>query len=514
MKRALLVSILLSGVSSARQGAAGDHWIQLADRSELTGTIVGYEAPGTLLFRRTEGARPRRIPVEEVTRFQFEPSPALKASADAERARLFHGVRLTGRIGAFKDDVLVIHAASRTFRVRRGDLKSLSFGPLRGPLPELQTVKRDILIREAEVKVEGKEKPERRLQAVYGRLQSIGESVVFRVRKGKGGDEGEEDREFARADVRRVYLHHDETPAEVPPGWFAKVLFRNGDKIVGVLQAIGPERLRLFSHTFGRVDVEKPLVHSVAFVQDARMTVGNILLCEQRRIRELDRQGKELWTYATGINIPWSARKLENGNVLVANTNLNQILEIRPTGRAGGHIIWRLDGCQFPYDAVRLENGNTLVAEHYRNRVAEYEARTNRVVWQYAVRYPSSVQRLPNGNTFIATRQQVIEVDREGREQWRAALNGVRPLRAQRLENGNTLITDQSRHQVVEIDRKSKVVWRKGDLSRPVQAIRLEDGNTLILEQGNQRIIEIDPDDPRGIVRPIKVPHAQGMTIY
>jgi len=100
---------------------------------------------------------------------------------------------------------------------------------------------------------------------------------------------------------------------------------------------------------------------------------------------------------------------------------------------------------------------------------------------------------------------------------WTADLRsaGLRPTRATRLDNGNTLIVD-SRGTVAELDPRSTVVWKVTGLATPVQALRLEDGNTLILEQGANRIVEVDPINPkvrtdlnlRGLNQP------QGMSNY
>ena len=115
----------------------------------------------------------------------------------------------------------------------------------------------------------------------------------------------------------------------------------------------------------------------------------------------------------------------------------------------------------------------------------------------------------------------VFEVnhDPQPREQWRANLlraGTIRPHRAVRLENGNTLITDQQKGQVVELDSNSVEVWKVTGLVHPAQAVRLEDGNTLILEQGANRVVEIDPANPRNrteiLKRGLSVP--MGMTTY
>jgi hypothetical protein len=354
--------------------------------------------------------------------------------------------------------------------------------------------------------------------ADYGKLVSIGEKVRFRSAPAPAEGEApgkEEEREIERASVRHVYLHREAGASDSAVGWFAKLTLRNGDKLVGTIQGMASDRLRFFSHLVGNVELPRKHLHSIAFVPQARMTVGNVIVCDQNGVREFDTQGKEIWTYAQNTQYSWSARRIASGNVLIANTNYNQVIEVKPEGRSGGKVVWKIEQSNYPYDAVRLENGNTLVAEYYANRVVEYDAKKSEVVWQASVNYPISVQRLDDGNTLVSSNYQVVELDREGREKWRANLSGVRPWRAQRLENGNTLITDYQRGQVVEINPESTVVWSHKNLQRPVQAIRLEDGNTLILEQGQNRVIEVDPTNPKKIVGEIKgLNYPQGMSTY
>ncbi len=480
----------------------------LADRSELRGEVTGFQAAGVVRFKPKDGGPAVRKPVEDVLRIQFGKPAPVRAEA-GDQVRLHHGGALTGRLRSFDGTCAEIETSSGVFRVARGEVKALALGRQEGPMPELRDERKDVLVHEVE----------KQRVAAYGRLVSIGDTVRFRVsparKEGEAAEPPAEERDFDRAGSRLVLLHRGEPAREPGPGWYAKVLFRNGDKVVGVVEAIGRDRLRLFSHLFGRAEVEKAKIHSISFVQQARMTTGNIVLCDQQGVREIDRQGNEIWQYTQNVQYPWSARKLENGNVLIANTNFNQVIEVKPTGRTGGQIVWQVDGCNYPYDALRLENGNTLVAEHYSNRVVEYDQKSKAAVWQVGVNNPTSIQRLDNGNTLICTSHKVLEFDREGREQWKAEPSGLRPWRAQRLDNGNTLITDYQRRQVIEIDRDKGEVWKLTDLARPVQALRTEEGNTLILEQETGRLIEIDPTNPRR-TNEVKtgLSYPQGMSTY
>jgi len=63
---------------------------------------------------------------------------------------------------------------------------------------------------------------------------------------------------------------------------------------------------------------------------------------------------------------------------------------------------------------------------------------------------------------------------------------------ADRLKNGNTLVTLRNKGEVREIDKDGKVVWRLTKLSSPSDADRLPNGNTIVAE--NTRVREFDKD--------------------
>jgi len=478
--------------------------ILLTDRTERRGEITGCDPSGILEVRDRETGRKGGLVVEQVRKIRFGRDEIVLADAKSERLYLSQGGTLSGRLLGYEGGVASIETPAGTFRVRRADIRSIFLGPLQGQFPEIKEERKDVLVQEA-VKAGGDGKLEG--QAAYGELLSIvKDRVVFRTAK---------EEVFGRAAVRRIFLHN-ERPAvsDLPPGWFSKILFRNGDRLAGVLRSVGKDRVGIFSHLVGEAEIEKRHIHSIAFLQHARMTVDNIIVCDQSGVREFDLQGREVWSYTANVHNAGSARRLENGNVLIASTNSNQVLEVEPSGKSGGKIVWRLDSLSYPLDAVRLENGNTLVAEQQAGRVVEYDARTKAAVWTCtAMNYPTSVQRLENGNTLICSFQGLVEVDREGRTRWTLGMGRIRPWKAQRLDNGNTLIADLQRNQVVEIDPQSKDVWHMENLQRPVQAIRLEDGSTLILEQGEGRVIEVDPSRrSRDRITGLNVP--MGMSTY
>jgi len=240
---------------------------------------------------------------------------------------------------------------------------------------------------------------------------------------------------------------------------------------------------------------------------------------------------------------PFSAVRLPNGNTLVASRT-NEVLEVTP----GGKTVWsytRLkDNPQLTnvYAARRLANGNTLIVDRRGDFVIEVTP-AKKVVWRYGAEPGESLQpgslydpwyaeRLANGNTLIVDNRggtRVIEVRTSDYDAgdpalgytddsivWQYGQAGVAgigegqlasPRCAQRLANGNTLITDAgdrdySGNRVIEATRAGAIVWQFGvageagrdltHLDRPSAAQRLSNGNTVVAEEDGQRLLEVN----------------------
>jgi len=116
------------------------------------------------------------------------------------------------------------------------------------------------------------------------------------------------------------------------------------------------------------------------------------------------------------------------------------------------------------------------------------------IVWQKTgLNVPKDAERLSNGNTLITESGmgRVIEVDSAGNEVWnKTGLSD--PVDAERLSNGNTLITESGMGRVIEVDSAGNEVWNKTGLHVPKDAERCSSSNTLIAEYGANRVIEVD----------------------
>jgi hypothetical protein len=240
---------------------------------------------------------------------------------------------------------------------------------------------------------------------------------------------------------------------------------------------------------------------------------------------------------ADGIDLAKVAageRKL--GLVLVAETS--QGMKVWEYGRDGKER-WVLPGFSWPMDVRVLPGGNVLVADSSDKGVVEKD-RSGKVVWQKTSSDPGgamAAQRLPNGHTFFCGHNDLVEVDRNGKEVAQHTPRGDTITDALRLPNGNVvfittrgvlteitwpaaravktlklsdappqgtdwyrlepapgghfLLASHTDGRVFEIDPGGKVVWEH-KVEQAYSATRLANGNVLIGTAESKRLIEVD----------------------
>lgn len=207
---------------------------------------------------------------------------------------------------------------------------------------------------------------------------------------------------------------------------------------------------------------------------------------------------------------------------------------------AANQVHWKIDDVAQPLDAQLLPGEErVLVAEHRANRVTERNLKGDRL-WTKPVAGPLMAQRLPNGNTFIATRSQLFEIDKDGKEVFsysrpdggefmRAAklrdgdivclvqlglalvryvrlspsgkdFNEIRSWgvqvrtsggRIEVLPNGHVLIPEMDNNRVVEYDADGQSVWET-TLDQPIAAVRRANGNTVVTLMRANRAVEVN----------------------
>ncbi len=216
------------------------------------------------------------------------------------------------------------------------------------------------------------------------------------------------------------------------------------------------------------------------------------------------------------------------GYTLVILLDAGKVMELD----AAKKVRWQIDNLQFPLDAQMLSGEHVLVAEHNGNIVTERN-REGKVLWKKEIEGPVMAQRMPNGRTFIATRAQLLEVDKNGKEtfsysrpdgdQFMKAIklsNGDMAFitdagicarinsagkelknfsvnlqtyggRLEVLPNGHVVVPQTPNNEIVEFDADGKPVWQ-AKFDQPVAAMRLANGNTLVTSMSQQRAVEIN----------------------
>lgn len=188
---------------------------------------------------------------------------------------------------------------------------------------------------------------------------------------------------------------------------------------------------------------------------------------------------------------------------------------------AGGKERWKISDLRYPVHATMVRNDRVLICEYQGNRVTERDLKGN-IKWEKgANNQVLSAQRLRNGHTFIVTRNQLQEVDRDGKEVRTIArpshdvvaahkdsngeitlityntvfrldaagkqlssytiryMNSSLGFRAHFLPRGGVIVPDYSYNKVREYDAKGKVVW-EADANRPGAVAKLRNGNVLV----------------------------------
>jgi hypothetical protein len=221
---------------------------------------------------------------------------------------------------------------------------------------------------------------------------------------------------------------------------------------------------------------------------------------------EIDRAG----TVVRQRQVPAThhAELLPNGNLLLVDSNRDLATELDPEGRT----VWSWSARDHiqPYDVHNFVGFLPTNADerNLANMYADYRegppAPGNGFAFPYAGSdwtHMNSAQRLANGNTLLSLRNfdLVVEVNAAGDVVWSY---GPLVLKHQHcawvLNNDDLLVADNGNARIIEVNRMTQqIVWQYADgLRFPIQgcAYRLPSGNTLITDAANLRVLEVTPE--------------------
>jgi HEAT repeat protein len=219
------------------------------------------------------------------------------------------------------------------------------------------------------------------------------------------------------------------------------------------------------------------------------------------------------------------------GFTLVAQLSRGRNGTVMELGR-DGKPRWQIDGLNYPMDARMIASDRVLIAEYSGGQVTERNTK-GEILWTKRIQFPMACQRLANGNTFIVTRNQLVEVDRSGKEAMTHARNANDIMAGQKLRNGQMvfvtnagalvrldstgkeiktinvqppqvyganlealpngriLVPQYANNRVTEYDADGKVVW-EATAQQPTSVQRLPNGHTLVSSLYSQLMVELD----------------------
>lgn len=213
---------------------------------------------------------------------------------------------------------------------------------------------------------------------------------------------------------------------------------------------------------------------------------GNILFNTGKGVKEVTCDKQIVFEYNSESDI-YACQRLANGNIFIGESNSGKLLEVAPNGKIIKSIKLLPDsvdgGYAYMRNARKLNNGNYLVAHYGLDVVREYNT-DGKMVLEFPVKGgPHSAVRLPDGNTLVACSDhngepKVVEFDPSGKIVWQVLKNDLPGIELkfmtglQRLPNGNTVMTNWLGHNqfgkaphAIEVTRDKKVVWTYSDSS-------------------------------------------------
>nr|MDO8112651.1 aryl-sulfate sulfotransferase [Candidatus Sigynarchaeota archaeon] len=226
---------------------------------------------------------------------------------------------------------------------------------------------------------------------------------------------------------------------------------------------------------------------------------NSYMTCE---ILEINRDKQIVWSYKDRMLIIPESRQIHgyhdsdyiqaSDTFLIADTRRQQAIEVNRSGQT----TWSWN----PFDHFSFDDVNGTISWLEKGMNVTHFASG----WQDWF-HLNDADRLPNGNTLISLRDinLIVEVNPAGDIIWSFGdPDNTSTMRWQhnpvRLSNNHTLICDSSHNRIIEIDENKNIVWNTNSfpwlgLNFPRGTERLPNGNTLISDSFNNRNIEITP---------------------
>lgn len=203
---------------------------------------------------------------------------------------------------------------------------------------------------------------------------------------------------------------------------------------------------------------------------------GNILFADGK-VTEVTQDKKIVFQYSppNGKEGSFTCQRLNNGNTLIGENFSGLVKEIAPDGTVEFTLQtkFKTDNQHHRMRCVRkLLNGNYLVCHSGDHLVREYTPKGETVWEQNVPNIAFAAERLENGNTLISSLDQITEFEPNGNSVWEFKKSELPDLGItnmtgfQYLKNGHLLIGCYAAYNkegkgvgMFEITRDKKLVW-------------------------------------------------------
>ncbi|GEM_PF-359786 len=215
------------------------------------------------------------------------------------------------------------------------------------------------------------------------------------------------------------------------------------------------------------------------------------------KVVEFSPQGKPIWAYFNPqLDFVHSAYPTTRGNILITDTNNNRVIEVNRQ-------------CKIVFNTDDLGPGHGFLG---RGRLSDGSR----------LEYPNNALEIPNGHYLITSRMNntVFEIDRHGHVYWKCSrfinLDGkpdhlLGEHNAQRLANGDTIISDSDNARVVIVNRNcTRELWQYPAINNtrnatggekilwPRDAMQMTNGDILVDDSLHNRCLEVSR---KGVIR-------------
>jgi HEAT repeat protein len=371
--------------------------------------------------------------------------------------------------------------------------------------------------------------------------------VVVGVDKGKPGDiilkaleDKQKEKRAAAAEVLCRANVKDQFPA-------VRKLLKDKEAIVRLRAALGliPHKetaaVPILIETFKHLDEKDAWQGENLLFDLAGEDAPTVALGDTAESRTKCAEEWAAWWKKNGAKVDLA--KVGKPAVLLGYTIICQMDRFWKGGRQQGKVYeldankkvrWTIDNLNYPVDAQMIGKDKVLICE-YQGRQVTVRDLKGKVEWTKGVNgWPIGAERLRNGNTFIVMQNELLEVDKDGKEVWKYQRFNHDITRAKKLRNGDVafitnqglfvrmnkdkkelktfnvggwfnvfgglevlpngrvLVPNNQFSKVSEYTQDGKIVWEAKNLQFPTSAHRLPNGQTIVSSQNNSKIIVLD----------------------